>query len=123
MVTNFTGIIIWTNNFATLVSFYKQILYGIPYSEKMNFISFKKDNFRLGIGKHPKIKGQNQDPYRIMINLKVSNIYQETQRLKKMGVSFIRPVEKEHWGGLMCTFKDPDNNILQLLEFPQSLDK
>jgi len=119
MVTNFAGIIIWTNNFATLVSFYKQILYGIPYTEKMNFISFKKDDFRLGIGTHSKVKGSNKDPYRIMINLKVSNIYIETKRLKKMGISLIRTVEKEHWGGLICTYKDPDNNIIQLLEFPK----
>ena len=71
MVTNFAGIIIWTNNFPTLVSFYKKILYKIPYSEKTNFISFKKDSFRLGIGTHSKVHGLNQDPYRIMINLKV----------------------------------------------------
>ena len=98
MVTNFAGIIIWTNNFPTLVSFYKKILYKIPYSEKTNFISFKKDSFRLGIGTHSKVHRLNQDPYRIMINLKVSNIYQEAQRLKKMGIITIRKVEKEHWG-------------------------
>ena len=119
MVTNFAGIIIWTNNFPTLTSFYKKILYKIPYSEKTNFISFKKDSFRLGIGTHSKVHGLNQDPYRIMINLKVSNIYQEAQRLKKMGIITIRKVEKEHWGGLICTFKDPDNNIIQLLQFPE----
>ncbi|GIT15681.1 MAG: hypothetical protein CM1200mP37_2620 [Chloroflexota bacterium] len=55
MVTNFAGIIIWTNNFPTLTSFYKKILYKIPYSEKTNFISFKKDSFRLGIGTHSKV--------------------------------------------------------------------
>ena len=119
MVTNFAGIIIWTNNFPTLVSFYKKILYKIPYSEKTNFISFKKDSFRLGIGTHSKVHNSNQDPYRIMINLKVSNIYEEAQRFKEMGIIFIRTVEKEHWGGLICTFNDPDNNIIQLLQFPE----
>ena len=36
-----------------------------------------------------------------------------------MGIITIRKVEKEHWGGLICTFKDPDNNIIQLLQFPE----
>ena len=35
------------------------------------------------------------------------------------GVEFIRPPEQEHWGGWVATFKDPDGNILQMLQFPK----
>jgi predicted enzyme related to lactoylglutathione lyase len=33
-------------------------------------------------------------------------------------VEFIRQPEREQWGGWIATFKDPDGNILQLLQLP-----
>ena len=40
------------------------------------------------------------------------------ERLTAEGVRFVRPPEREHWGGWVATFEDPDGNLLQLLEQP-----
>jgi predicted enzyme related to lactoylglutathione lyase len=53
-----------------------------------------------------------------MSHLGVDDIQQEHRRLVAQGVEFIRPPEQEHWGGWVATFKDPDGNILQMLQFP-----
>ena len=46
----------------------------------------------------------------------VDDIYAEAKRLSEAGVEFIRQPEQESWGGWVATFKDPDGNVLQLLQ-------
>ena len=52
----------------------------------------------------------------MMINLDVSDIDMVYRSLSDKGVTFLRPPEKEHWGGHVATFEDPDGNVLQLLQ-------
>ena len=66
----------------------------------------------MNIGLDEHVVGVSKDPYRIMIYLEVSDIQREHQRLADEGVEFIRPPEREGWGGWVATFKDPDGNIL-----------
>jgi predicted enzyme related to lactoylglutathione lyase len=54
-----------------------------------------------------------------MPHLGVTDIHAEHARLSAEGVEFIRQPEREHWGGWVATLKDPDGNVLQLLEFPE----
>ena len=51
-----------------------------------------------------------------MINLGVNDIHGEYDELRRRGVDFLRPPEREHWGGWVATFRDPDGNVLQLLQ-------
>ena len=53
-----------------------------------------------------------------MVNLGVADIRQVHKTLAARGVDFIRRPEKEHWGGWVATFSDPDGNVLQLLQQP-----
>jgi uncharacterized glyoxalase superfamily protein PhnB len=53
-----------------------------------------------------------------MAHLGVDDIHRQYQQLQEAGVEFIRPPEQEHWGGWIATFKDPDGNILQMLQLP-----
>ena len=46
----------------------------------------------------------------------VEDIHAEAMRLTCFGVEFIRQPAQEAWGGWVATFKDPDGNILQLLQ-------
>jgi predicted enzyme related to lactoylglutathione lyase len=55
-----------------------------------------------------------------MINLGVDHIHAEHRRLADIGVNFVRPPERESWGGWVATFKDPDDNLLQLLQLPHN---
>ena len=53
-----------------------------------------------------------------MINFDVNEIDEIIKNLKVKNVEVLRNPEKEHWGGFVATFKDPDGNIIQLLQQP-----
>ena len=55
-----------------------------------------------------------------MINLGTARIQETYTILTDKGVSFLREPEQESWGGWIATFTDPDGNIIQLLEEPDS---
>ena len=119
MIRGLAGVIIWTDDLGRMVDFYRDTLGLKPHSERPSFVSFKWGSVRLGIGSHSGVRGQSSDPYRVMVNLDVEDIHAAHERLSQAGVEFIRPPEREHWGGWVCTFADPDGNILQLLEQPK----
>ncbi|SVE17996.1 uncharacterized protein METZ01_LOCUS470850, partial [marine metagenome] len=110
------GAIIWTDNLERLLNFYRDTLELKPSSRQSNFVSFATGETRLGIGIHSEVSGQTRDPYRIMLNLGVDEINESYELLKTRGVQFVRPPEKEHWGGWVATFLDPDGNIIQLMQ-------
>jgi predicted enzyme related to lactoylglutathione lyase len=118
MIAGVIGVIIWTDNLERLVTFYRDTLGLTPYSVRPHFVAFRWGEMRLSLGRHAKVSGPSKDPYRIMINLGVDNIHQVYEALAARGVHFLRPPEKEHWGGWIATFLDPDGNILQLLQQP-----
>jgi predicted enzyme related to lactoylglutathione lyase len=110
------GVIIWTGDFERLLSFYRDVLGLKPRSVKAGFANFEWGRFRLSIGRHSRVKGQSSEPERIMVNFSVGDIESMYRRLRSAGVEFIRPPEREKWGGWVATFRDPDGNTLQLLQ-------
>lgn len=110
--------IIWTDNMAAMTAFYRDTL-GLPlHSERPHFAAFEWGDMRFSIGAHAEVSGRTREPHRIMVNLATSDILALHARLSAAGVRFIRPPEREHWGGMVATFADPDGNLLQLLEQP-----
>lgn len=116
MVKGITGVIIWTANTERLAGFYRDVLDMEPVSQREGFIAFQFGDMRFTISDHSEVEGGAKDPLRIMVNLAVDDIHSEYQRLRGKGVEFLRQPEKEHWGGYVATFKDPDGNVLQLLQ-------
>ena len=120
MVKGIAGVIIWTNNVERLAGFYLGVLEMEPVSQREGFMAFQFGDLRFSISDHSEVKGGAKDPLRIMVNLAVDDIHASYQRLRGKGVEFIREPEKEHWGGYVATFKDPDGNVLQLLQQPSA---
>lgn len=118
MISNISGVIIWTENLPLLTKFYTETMGFTPRSIRQNFINFEWGTMRFSIGSHTSITGQNQDSHRIMINFNVEDIHLVYDALSKRGVTFIRGPEQEHWGGWVSTLMDPDRNIIQLLQQP-----
>ena len=118
MITGLVGVTLWTDDLERMFRFYHDSLRLPLHSRHDDFIAFQLGEIRFNIGLHGNIKGPSQDPYRIMPHLGVEDIHREHQRLLQEGVEFIRPPEQEHWGGWIATFKDPDGNILQMLQLP-----
>jgi len=73
---------------------------------------------RLTVTIHSELDGTARDPLRIMVNLATADIEAAHRRLAAAGVRFLRPPEREHWGGWVATMEDPDGNLVQLLQFP-----
>ena len=115
---NVSGLIIWTeaSHFASMRSFYSDILELPIRSDRKEFINFEINSFRLTITVHSEIKNFAKDPLRIMINLGTPQIQQTYKMLTAKGVAFQREPEQEKWGGWIATFRDPDGNVIQLLE-------
>ena len=119
MFTKFSGIILWTEKISNLQKFYEDLLGFAAHYVNEKFISFRWNDFKFSIGEHSNITNQiNQDPYRFMINFDVNEIDEIIKNLKVKNVEVLRNPEKEHWGGFVATFKDPDGNIIQLLQQP-----
>lgn len=118
MITGVAGVTIWTDDLERLVSFYKDTLGLTEHGHHGDFVNFVFGDIRLNLGLHDTVKGHSSDPYRIMINLSLFDIHSEYERLRTQGVEFIRVPEQEGWGGWVATFRDPDGNILQLLQQP-----
>ena len=119
MIKDIAGINIWSDNSKTLSEFYKNILELPVHSIRPDFVSFEFGSMRLNIGSHSEVNNKASDPFRIMLNLGVVDVKTTYERLLTKNVKFIRPPEKEHWGGWVATFLDSDGNILQLIQHPK----
>jgi uncharacterized glyoxalase superfamily protein PhnB len=116
VINNVGGVIIWSDDVEKLSVFYKNVLELEPVTEREGFIAFSFGEFRLSISYHNGVHGRSKDPLRMMINFNVSDIDFVYRSLSEKGVTFLRLPEKEHWGGYVATFKDPDGNVVQLLQ-------
>jgi predicted enzyme related to lactoylglutathione lyase len=119
MISGVAGAVIWTDDLDGMTRFYREALGLEPHSVRPHFVSFKFGDTRLGLGSHSRVEGKAKDPYRVMVNLAVEDIHRQYEAMVGAGVEFIRAPEKEHWGGWVSTFKDPDGNVVQLMEFPE----
>ena len=116
MITGVIGVTIWTDDLERMFSFYNDVLRLPLHSRHEDFIAFELGEVRFNIGRHSEVSGQSKDPFRFMPHLGVDDIHAEAQRLAEAGVEFIRQPEQESWGGWVATLKDPDGNVLQLLQ-------
>jgi predicted enzyme related to lactoylglutathione lyase len=112
----FAGVIYWTSKLDSMVDFYKRVLELPVHSIHDDFVAFELGGTRISLGHHSDIKGPAVEGLRVMVNLGVDDIFSTYRTLSDRGVDFIRPPEHEHWGGWIATFRDPDGNLLQLLQ-------
>lgn len=118
MIQGVAGITIWTDDLDRLTIFYRDVLELPVHSVRPTFVTFEWGRMRLNIGLHSDVQGTTAEPLRVMVNLSVEDVHHTYGVLVSRGVDFIRPPEKEHWGGWVATFSDPDGNVLQLLQQP-----
>ncbi|MEC8857995.1 MAG: VOC family protein [Chloroflexota bacterium] len=116
MVTGVIGVTFWTDELEGMFDFYNNVLRLPLHSRHEDFIAFELGDVRFNIGRHSEVSGRSRDPFRFMPHLGVEDIHAEVKRLAAAGVEFIREPEQETWGGWVATFKDPDGNLLQLLQ-------
>jgi catechol 2,3-dioxygenase-like lactoylglutathione lyase family enzyme len=52
------------------------------------------------------------------VSLEVDDAHETHRRLTAAGVEFTGEPEKQFWGGILATFRDPAGNELQIVEQP-----
>lgn len=122
MINSLAGVIVWTDQLERMAAFYRDTL-GLPvHSERPHFVAFQLGGSRLSVGTHAEVRGPTKESVRVTVNLGVADIHAAYRELTARGVAFVRPPEREHWGGWIASFRDPDGNLLQLLQQPDGED-
>ena len=72
----------------------------------------------LGLGTHSEVHGKATDQARHIVGFDTDDIQADFQRLKAAGVEFIEEPNRPGGDGpQIATFKDPEGNLIQLLQF------
>jgi len=111
---------IWSEDIQkSLLPFYRDVL-GLPLSvDTPGFVvlgSGGPGTPAVTLGTHSEVKGKNMDPARHMVGFLTDDIQADFQRLKAKGVEFIEE-PAEFPNVTVATFKDPEGNYVQLLQF------
>ena len=110
---------IWSEDIQkSLLPFYRDVV-GLPVSVDTPGFVVLGSNARgpsVTLGTHSEVKGKNADPARHMVGLETDDIQADFRRLKSKGVEFIdEPAKFDQV--TVATFKDPEGNYVQLLQF------
>jgi predicted enzyme related to lactoylglutathione lyase len=118
MIKGLSGATIWSEDLnKQLLPFYRDVL-GLPVGiESPDFVLFGKPGTpALALGTHSEVHGRNADPARHMVGLVSDDVTAEWKRLKAAGVEFIE--DPKDYGQLwLATLKDPEGNLIQLVQF------
>jgi predicted enzyme related to lactoylglutathione lyase len=117
MITRLRVSSIWSEDLNNLLPFYRDVL-GLKVSlETPGFVVFGEPGApAVAVGTHSEVHGRASDPARHLVGLETDDIQQDWHRLKGAGVEFIE--DPTDYGSVrVATFKDPEGNLLQLLQF------
>ena len=110
---------IWSEDVQNLLPFYRDVVGLTVGMESPGFVLLGDPSApALALGTHSDVKGRACDPYRHMVGLEVDDCRVESARLKAKGVEFVEEPNDVPGGGLaIATFKDPEGNLVQLMQF------
>jgi catechol 2,3-dioxygenase-like lactoylglutathione lyase family enzyme len=120
MIKGLSGATIWSQDLSTLLPFYRDVL-GLPVGiETPGFVLLGKPGTpALALGTHSEVRGRNADPARHMVGLETDDVTADWKRLKAAGVEFVED-PKDYGDVTLATLKDPEGNLIQLVQFARS---
>lgn len=115
-------ILIWSENWKPLADWY-QNTFSLKAIEEINhpqdtgrLFEFPEGGVWLWVGQHSEVKGQSQDPCRIMFNINVDSVTEAHKYLLDKGVTCIAPPFKAPtFDKYFATFSDLDGNYFQII--------
>jgi len=110
---------IWSEDLNNLLPFYRDIV-GLPVGlDTPGFVVLGESHEpALALGTHSEVHGPAAEPARHTVAFETDDIDAEFARLKEQGVEFIEePTAPGDTGVRVATFKDPEGNLIQLLQF------
>lgn len=122
LIKGLDAVIISSENTKVLADFYKEKV-GIKFNSEFEYgeegasgYMFSLGNVGFTIMPSMEVKGKNQSPGRIMLNIEVDDCEAECKRLKDAGLNCTQDVYHIEGYGYVCTFEDPDGNHFQLVQ-------
>jgi len=119
MIKGLGGATIWSEDLKKLLPFYRDVLGLTVRHESPGFVVFGDVGApALALGTHSEVRGRNTDPARHMVGLLSDGVAADWKRLKAAGVEFVE--DPKDYGNLwLATLKDPEGNLVQLLQFKE----
>ncbi len=116
MIKGLRGVSIWSEDVKNLLPFYRDVLGLNVGFESPGFVVLGEPGVpALALGTHSEVHGRNADPARHMVGLATDDVRTDWKRLKASGVEFIE--DPTDYGNMrIATLKDPEGNLVQLLE-------
>jgi predicted enzyme related to lactoylglutathione lyase len=120
MITRLRLSSIWSEDLDNLLPFYRDVLGLAVALTTPGFVVLGDTGApALALGTHREVRGRASDPARHIVGLESDDVVKDFRRLKEAGVEFIE--EPTDYGDVrVATFKDPEGNLLQLLQFGQT---
>jgi predicted enzyme related to lactoylglutathione lyase len=107
---------IWSEDVNNLLPFYRDTVGLTVGMEAPGFVILGDVNGpAAALGTHSEVHGKATDPARHMVGFDSDDIKADCARLKAAGVEFVEE-PNEIQGGWIATFKDPEGNLIQLLQ-------
>jgi predicted enzyme related to lactoylglutathione lyase len=117
MIKGLRGATIWSEDLNNLLPFYRDLL-GLEVGLQIEGFVVLGDmgtSPTLALGTHSEVRGRNTDPARHMVGLSTDDVDADWKRLRAAGVEFVE--DPTDYGRLrIATLKDPEGNLLQLLQ-------
>lgn len=113
----FAGVCLITKNVPVLVDFYSKIL-GVEAEGNDTHAEIKIEGLNLAIFSEEGMENMAPGSMTgtgcgsLTINIKVEEVDEEYNRLKSLGVEFVKLPESYPWGSRSFWFKDPDGNVI-----------
>jgi predicted enzyme related to lactoylglutathione lyase len=115
---NLNTVMINSEDPKALTAFYAKI-FGEPGWQDDAYTGWQIGGANLMIGPHSEVKGRNEMPGRIIVNLETPDVKGEFKRIQGLGATVVQEpyqpgaadTEGEFW---LATFEDADGNYFQL---------
>ena len=121
MITGLRVSSIWSEDLNNLLPFYRDTL-GLKVGfQTPGFVVLGDPNRpAVALGTHSEVRGKVSDPSRHIVGFDTDDIHGDCARLKSAGVEFIEEPNSQG-DAWIATFKDPEGNLLQLLQFDRAM--
>lgn len=112
---------IWSEDLNNLLPFYRDVLGLDVGMEAPGFVILGDPNgAAVALGTHSEVHGAASDAARHIVGFDSDDIQGDCVRLRDAGVEFVEEPNKQG-NGWIATFRDPEGNLLQLLQFEDGI--
>jgi catechol 2,3-dioxygenase-like lactoylglutathione lyase family enzyme len=109
------SITFYVSDLETAKSFYEETLGLQKKYEYASYVGFECSGTEIGL--IPKLEeGEMITKDSPTVSFLVDNVEESCERLLERGIEFHEDLHEEPWGGKAASFRDPDGNMLEILQ-------